>query len=316
MATSSDALRKLMERNESYQGYTPRTAEERQQQANSEYQSYYDQLRLAARQAADRNTLALQQQREGLNRTYEKQREASAKEYARARSQADRHALSRGMQRSYYNAQVLANLDQNAVDAQRDLWDAQGAAEGNLDERITQYQSQLADQMAQYDLSQAADAMRRARELEDTDYERGLQAQQYGDNLQVQIYNMLRQGEQDQLAQDQLAYQRERDLVGDKQWQAQFDESVRQFNVKNPQSSGSSRGTTPTINPTPSTEYPSQTTGNTLADFLKKLTPTDDAKSAAKSTISNFLNNFQTGKKKTASGGGNATKTMKQFGID
>ena len=140
--SASDALKKLLEQYNQTSSYVPKTADQIRQQAQGEYQSYYDQLRLAAQQAQARNDLALQQQREGLQRTYDKQREASQKEYENAYSRADRQQLSRGMQRSSYTAQVLANLTKEGAEAQQELWDAQGAAEGNIDAQRTQLAAQ------------------------------------------------------------------------------------------------------------------------------------------------------------------------------
>ena len=165
--SAADALQKLLEQYNQTSSYVPKTADQIRQQAQGEYQSYYDQLRLAAQQAQARNDLALQQQREGLQRTYDKQREASQKEYENAYSRADRQQLSRGMQRSSYTAQVLANLTQEGAEAQQELWDAQGAAEGNIDAQRTQLAAQLADQLSQYSASEAADVLARIKQLED-----------------------------------------------------------------------------------------------------------------------------------------------------
>ena len=98
--SAADALKKLLEQYNQTSSYVPKTADQIRQQAQGEYQSYYDRLRLAARQAQARNDLSLQQQREGLQRTYDKQREASQKEYENADSRADWQQVSRGMQRS------------------------------------------------------------------------------------------------------------------------------------------------------------------------------------------------------------------------
>lgn len=216
--SAADALQKLLEQYNQTSSYVPKTADQIRQQAQGEYQSYYDQLRLAAQQAQARNDLALQQQREGLQRTYDKQREASQKEYENAYSRADRQQLSRGMQRSSYTAQVLANLTKEGAEAQQELWDAQGAAEGNIDAQRTQLAAQLADQLSQYSASEAADVLARIKQLEDQEYDRGRENDQYKNSLSAQIYQFLYQGEQDKIAQEQ--------------WQKEFDENVRQWNAQ------------------------------------------------------------------------------------
>lgn len=216
--SAADALQKLLEQYNQTSSYVPKTADQIRQQAKGEYQSYYDQLRLAAQQAQARNDLALQQQREGLQRTYDKQREASQKEYKNAYSRADRQQLSRGMQRSSYTAQVLANLTKEGAEAQQELWDAQGAAEGNIDAQRTQLAAQLADQLSQYSASEAADVLARIKQLEDQEYDRVRENDQYKNSLSAQIYQFLYQGEQDKIAQEQ--------------WQKEFDENVRQWNAQ------------------------------------------------------------------------------------
>ena len=216
--SAADALKKLLEQYNQTSSYVPKTADQIRQQAQGEYQSYYDQLRLAAQQAQARNDLSLQQQREGLQRTYDKQREASQKEYENAYSRADRQQLSRGMQRSSYTAQVLANLTKEGAEAQQELWDAQGAAEGNIDAQRTQLAAQLADQLSQYSASEAADVLARIKQLEDQEYDRVRENDQYKNSLSAQIYQFLYQGEQDKIAQEQ--------------WQKEFDENVRQWNAQ------------------------------------------------------------------------------------
>ena len=216
--SAADALKKMLEQYNQTSSYVPKTADQIRQQAQGEYQSYYDQLRLAAQQAQARNDLALQQQREGLQRTYDKQREASQKEYENAYSRADRQQLSRGMQRSSYTAQVLANLTKEGAEAQQELWDAQGAAEGNIDAQRTQLAAQLADQLSQYSASEAADVLARIKQLEDQEYDRVRENDQYKNSLSAQIYQFLYQGEQDKIAQEQ--------------WQKEFDENVRQWNAQ------------------------------------------------------------------------------------
>lgn len=250
--SAADALQKLIEQFNQSPSYTPKTAEQIRDQAQGEYKSYYDQLRLAAQQAQARNDLALQQQREGLQRTYDKQREASRKEYEDAYSRADRQMLSRGMQRSSYTAQVLANLTQEGAEAQQELWDQQGAAEGNVDAQRTQLAAQLADQLSQYSANEAADVLARIKELEDQEYDRGQSNAQYRNSLSAQIY--------------QLMYQAERDKAADDQWQKEFDESVRQYeNSRNGSGSGGSdrseNGDTD----------PGSTGGGTLQDFLRSM---------------------------------------------
>lgn len=190
---TATALEELLQQYNNTPTYTPKTDEEIRAKAEGEYKSYYDQLRLTAQQQQAQSDLALQQQAAGLQATYDKQREASLKDYAARYSQADRQMLSRGMQRSSYAAQVLANLSVQGAEAQQTIADQQAAAEGNIAAQRAQLAQQLALQLAQYDANEAADVLARIRELEDQEYERGMTSAEYHNNLSAQIYSYIQQ---------------------------------------------------------------------------------------------------------------------------
>lgn len=208
--------------------YTPLTAEQMKQQAENEYKSYYDQLRLAANQSAERQNLALENQKAGLQQTYDRQRRDSTEQYRQAYSQADRQSLSRGMQRSSYNNQTLANIDQKAAQAQQDIQSAQTTEENKISSQQTQLAAQLADQLLQYDASQAADIMKRIDELEAREYDRQTTAENNRNTLGLQIESILQAR-----ANQQVQYE---------QWLAEFNENVRQFNASQASSGGYSGG--------------------------------------------------------------------------
>lgn len=190
-STVEDNLQKLIDLYNSTPAYEGRTADQIRSQAENEYKSYYDQLRLSARQAQEREDLALAQQAEGLQSAYDKQREASAKAYRQSYSQADRQMLGRGMQRSTYAAQTLANLSQQGDEAQQSIWDQQTAAENNIAAQRQQLAGQLATQLQQYDAGYAADVMKRIQELENQDYERRMQSTEYINTLGAQLYGQM-----------------------------------------------------------------------------------------------------------------------------
>jgi len=70
---------------------------------------------------------------QSLNSTYGVQREQSDKNYDQAIANADRMLLSRGMQRSSYGAQTLANMAQEKVKASNDI----------MSNQIADYQNRL-----------------------------------------------------------------------------------------------------------------------------------------------------------------------------
>ena len=105
---------------------------------------------------------------DSLNYSYGLKREDSDRAYDKAYSQADRQALSRGMQRSSYNAQNLANINQQKITAQNNIWDTQ----------IADYENRLADLE-----QQEAEAERWERQFaanrEDTAWNQAFQEKQY-----------------------------------------------------------------------------------------------------------------------------------------
>lgn len=208
--------------------YTPLTAEQIKEQAEREYQSYYDTLRQSAQQKAETQDLALQQQKEGLAQTYDMQREKSAKQYRQAYSQADRETLARGMQRSSYAGQTLTNISLEAAEAQQELYNAQASAENQISTQQTLLAAQLADQLSQYDANEAADILTRMDELEAREYDRSTTAANNKNSLTLQIYSILN---------EQLKQQ-----VEHEQWLAEFNESVRQFDKQFGMSGGGSGG--------------------------------------------------------------------------
>jgi hypothetical protein len=204
--------------------YLAKTAEAIQSQAATEYQSYYDQLKLAAQQQTGTQDLLYQQQKSGLGTTYGTQVTASQKEYANTYSQAARETLSRGMQRSTYNNQTLANVNTKAAEAKQTIYDAQAAAESNIEAQRTSLASQLAAQIMQYDASQAADIQKRIAEIGTEEYQK-TQDDIANTLAQTQLEEQMRQFNVDQ------ANQAAQDQIENALAQAQLDEEARQFNV-------------------------------------------------------------------------------------
>lgn len=161
---------------------------------------------------------------DSLDYSYGKKREASDKSFAQAYSQADNQMLSRGMQRSSYAAQTLANINKQQIDAQQDIYDAQIADYQNRLNDIEKEEKEDARWQQQFEYQQSRDAVSDNQWQLTFDY--GKERDTVGDTQW----------------QAQFDYQKGRDEVGDKQWQTQFDESVRQFNVLHPQDTGGGGG--------------------------------------------------------------------------
>lgn len=136
---------------------------------------------------------------EAMDYGYGQKRKAINQDYDKAYSQADRQTLSRGMQRSSYGAQTLANVNQQRNQALDENWNAQ----------IADYQNRLTDQ-------------------EDKEWQRAFQERQFAEG-QRQFNASQAEGQRQFNAN--LGFQRERAAAGDQQWRAQFGEGQRQFNA-------------------------------------------------------------------------------------
>ena len=197
--------------------YTPKTEAELQGVADRRYQSYYDQQRLGAQQAAETTGLALDRQLGDIAASYGKQKQATAQQYQQASSDLGRQILGRGMGRSSYGISSLGNMAIAGNKAQQEIGEAEQRAVGGVQDQQTLLARQLSDQLRQYSASQAADVLSYIDELESKEYDRGTSARQYDNSLAMQIY--------------QFANQKEQQDEASQQWLKQFDESIRQYNT-------------------------------------------------------------------------------------
>lgn len=182
---------------------------------------------------------------DSLSYTYGKKGDKISQEFDKARSQADRQALSRGMQRSSYNAQTLANIDRQRIEA---LDDNESAMIADYENRLSdiEQQEQAADQWER----QFGESQRQFNEQMAYNRERANVAdtqwgKEYDEKLRQfdtqMAYNRERANAADaqwereyneRLRQfnEQMAYQRERANVSDAQWEKEYAEKLRQFN--------------------------------------------------------------------------------------
>lgn len=239
--------------------YTPKTEQELQGIADRRYQSYYDQQRLGATQAAESTGLALDQQLKQLGQQYGKQREQSAQNYQQAYSQSNRGMLQRGMQRSSYGAQTQANIALAGNKAQQEISSNEQMANQNIGEQQTLLAQQLAQQLRQYSASQAADTLAYIDELEAREYDRGTTSQDRSNSLAMQIYQFANQEKQQNQEQQN--------------WLAQFNESVRQFNGQMAAKSAPSGGGSSTTRTAAQQTPPAAGPGSGLLDALNAYTP-------------------------------------------
>lgn len=135
---------------------------------------------------------------DSLSYSYGKKGEKISKEYDKAYSQADRQLLSRGMQRSSYGAQTLANVNQQRIDALNDNESALIADYENRLGDIEAREQEQANWQAQFDASR-----------EDAAWNKEYQTNQFN--------------WQKEQADRNYNYQVGRDAVADQQWNKQFE---------------------------------------------------------------------------------------------
>lgn len=221
--------------------YTPRTEQQRREQSQNLYRNQLEQALLSAQQQYDTSDLALQNQLSGLETATNRRIEAQRENTRQAISQADRHALSRGMQRSTYNNAVLANLQARGNEAEEQIQQQRADTENSVAAQRALLASQLAQNRTAAQSQYENNVIASMQQMEDQDYQRGLAADQFNSNTQLQLYSAQQQDAQ--RAQQQAQFEAGQGLTREQmaQNQNQFDlnlalqrdelaEKIRQFN--------------------------------------------------------------------------------------
>ena len=181
---------------------------------------------------------------QSLDYAYGDQRRKSDQQYAQAVAQADRQALGRGMQRSSYNAQTLANLRQKGVEANNDITSAQIADYQNRIGQIEQqekederWERQFAEQQRQYNEGMTLNREQFEENKANTAWNQNFQQTQ-ADQSQANWQSQFDAGRSD-AAQAQQNWQtsfdanRQDAAQSQQNWQKQFDASQAQQKWQN-----------------------------------------------------------------------------------
>ena len=190
------------------QPYQALTEEEIRTQASQRYQSVYDQKRLSAKQAYENDDAALARELSGLQKSYAQQRASSAAQTRNTYSQADRHALSRGMQRSSYNEGTLANIALAGNSALRGIDEVQAEHEKEIGQRRTTLSTQLSQTLKQLDSDQQKDELAYADELAAREYDLAADSRNTYNQLMMQLY--------------EYQHELEEEAAEQERWQAEF----------------------------------------------------------------------------------------------
>lgn len=204
----SSTLEKLIANLQGNAAYKPLTQEEIRKQSEQRYQSVYDEKRLSAKQNYENEDAALARELAGLQKSYDDRRASASAQTKHAYSQADRHALSRGMQRSSYNEATLANIDLAGNADLRRIDEAQTEHEIQIGEKRTLLGKQLSDTLSQLSASQRSDELAYADELAAREYDRGVNSANTANQLAMKLY--------------EYQHQLETEAAEQARWQAEF----------------------------------------------------------------------------------------------
>ena len=203
----AQTLEQLLNQMSGYQPYQPLSGEEIQQQAARRYQSEYDQKRLSAQQSWENEDASLARELSELGQNYDRQRASALEQTRSTYAQADRHALSRGMQRSSYNKDTLANIHLAGDAAQREIDRSQAQEEAQIGEKRTALSRQLSQTLAQLDENQRSDERAYADELAAREYDRSVESRNAYNQLAMKLYEY--QHELEEEAAEQARWQAE-----------------------------------------------------------------------------------------------------------
>ena len=199
--------------------YTPRTEAERRAQSENLYRTQLNQALRNAQQTYEESDLALANQLIGLDTGYDRQRQSQEEAIRSAISQADRRALSRGMQRSTYNNATLANLQNKGNEALARIEENRANDRADVEAQRAQLSRNLARAREGANADFQNQVLAEMQRMADEDYQRRLTADQNNNNTQLQLYAS--QQAEDQFNQN-LALKREQMAQEQKQFEDQM----------------------------------------------------------------------------------------------
>lgn len=193
----SQSLEKLISQLSGQTPYQAMAQEEIDRLSAARFGSLYAQKRLGAQQSYEAQDAALLRQWDGLAAAFDSERTSAAAQTRQMYAQANRQALSRGMQRSSYNNAHLVNIDLAGAEAIRGIDRRQTAAQDELSSQRTLLSAQLADQLRRYDADEQTDILAYADTLADREYTRSTQSQNTQNEIAMKLYEYRHQLEQE-----------------------------------------------------------------------------------------------------------------------
>ncbi len=177
--------------------YKPKTDEEIDREAKSRTQSQYAQKRLSAVEAFENQDAALLREMKTIGADFERERAQAQADHRQTYALSERHALSRGMQRSSYQNATLANISLAGDAAQKEIGRRETEAREDVQSQRTQLSAQLDRQLSQLGEDERADTQAYADTLSQRDYDR----RQDANAMAMKLYEYRHQLEQEALEQ-------------------------------------------------------------------------------------------------------------------
>ena len=196
--------------------YKPLSEQQIRERAENQYKNIYDEQVLGAKHEYEVGELGYEKQLAQIGISHDSQISQVKEQTKHAVSDADRHSLSRGMQRSSYNVATLSNINLAGNHAQAAIGESRARAEGDVAAERTLKAQQLAQTLKQAKVSYETSVSAYADTLRDKEAQRALDASRYQNELLMAMYEYENAATQQQQQQAR--------------WEAEFNEQVRQFN--------------------------------------------------------------------------------------
>lgn len=175
-------------------GYTARTDEQLQQEAQQRVGETYDTMRGAAQQRQAIIQDAYERETQALADALATGQQAVAGQTARANAAIDDYIHGRSMQRTSYGAAAKGSVTANMQKAAALMQQQHDTATGGIENRKVLLAQQLGDTLAQYDKDFLTDVQAYVDAQKQLDYDRQLAADAANNALQMELFEASRAG--------------------------------------------------------------------------------------------------------------------------
>ena len=175
-------------------GYTARTDEQLQQEAEARVGENYDTMRGAAQQRQAAIDEAYARELQSLSDTLVGSQQAVAQQAARSNAAIDDYVYGRSMQRTSYGANSKGSVSANMEKAAQALAQKYKTAASGVENSRILLAEQLAGTLAQYDEDYLSDVRAYIAEQKQLDYDRQVAADAEYNALQMQLFELGKAG--------------------------------------------------------------------------------------------------------------------------